>query len=111
MIKHNDGGFEIDRKNMTITVLGKRVQLAAYQKVGFKAVEHLLLVGPKGATREEIYDVTHGHCPDGGTNGGPHDVHVWLTQSFLPLFSKLGVKVIKRKDPSVDRVRYSLRVV
>lgn len=107
MIRHN--GIEIDRATMAITIKGKRTQFLARQRVGFKAISHLLLTGPRGATREEVYESAHGDCPNGGTEGGPHDVSVWLSQAFKPQFARLGVELCKHK--ALGRMRYYLRVV
>lgn len=109
MIRHN--GIEIDRGKLTITIRGKTMKWYTHQQTGFRAIERLILAGPEGATREEIYEATHGDRADGGTEGGPHDVHVWLTQSFKPAFNQLGVELRRCRHPSANRIRYSLHVV
>lgn len=110
MIRHNH--IAIDRSARTIVVHGRVVRFIPQQTVAFKAIEALLLAGPVGLTREQIYNAAHGDCPNGGTEGGPHDVHVWLVQAFTRTFENLGV-VIHRlpRDPTVNRIRYVLRVV
>jgi hypothetical protein len=107
MIRHN--GIEIDRLRCTISVRDKTVKFVK-RGVVFKVIEMLLLAGPTGVTKEDIYDATHGDREDGGTIGGPHDAQVWMWQQpFRGRVAKLGLKLVTHRHQS--RTRYSLRVV
>ena len=110
MIRHNN--IVIDEAMLSITVHGKTVRF--YNKRSqfgtFKVTKHLILAGPIGATREDIYHAVHGDCANGGTEGGPHDVHVWLHQMH-PRFTELGLELRRERRGSHggNRLHYYLR--
>ena len=101
----------IDRGNRTITYNYVTRSFYRHQSVIFKGISALILAGPIGMTRERLYEVVHGDCPEGGTIGGPHDVHVWLCQTWKPALDELGFVIRRRKAYGENRMVYSIHVV
>ena len=105
VIRHD--GFEIDRKNRTITI-GDRVRRFTYTGAHshtyghdgyfFKAVCHLILNG--WTRKEQLFDYIFGDDVNGGPDSGLKTLDVQINQ-WQPKLNVVGMRIVRDKRGGV----------
>jgi hypothetical protein len=104
VIRHN--GIEIDNDSRAIRI-GEYVRKFKSSKgkdIRFTAIKHLLLCGPNGASRDDLWNLCYGHCYNGGPNAGLQYFDI-LFHQMRPKIKAMGLDFTKEKRSGTQYYR------
>lgn len=96
-------GIEIDCKRRVIAHGGVEVAIPDRGFRRWSVLLSLLLGG--GLTVEELFDMTYGHYLNGGPDGGPAGMRIFIHQPFMrAIYTRLGLRLhITRSCERINR--------